>query len=115
MRHVAGMQLGAEFERYDALGLAPQAIDISPLQGCWTTTRRYRPVLSRLVLRRDSRDHFWEIAVGAIGRVRQAEVLKDLQQTLLLIEKFCVSTGLLDSAKESAANDLEVFVTKLRS
>jgi len=62
--------------------------------------------LVRFVLRRQFRDHFWEIAVGAIGRIRQAEVLKDLQQTLLLIEEFCVRAGFLDSAKEAAANDL---------
>ena len=50
-------------------------------------------------------DHFRELATGAVGGIRQAKILEDLQKSLLLIKKAEMFPGAIGLAKEPLADD----------
>ena len=50
-------------------------------------------------------DHFRELATGAVGGIRQAKILEDLQESLLLIEKAEMFAGAIGLAEEPLADD----------
>ena len=50
-------------------------------------------------------DHFRELTTGAVGGIRQAKILENLQESLLLIKKAEMFLGAIGLAKEPLADD----------
>ena len=50
-------------------------------------------------------DHFRELTTGAVGVIRQAKILEDLQKSLLLIKKAEMFPGAIGVAEEPLADD----------
>lgn len=50
-------------------------------------------------------DHFRELTTGAVGGIRQAKILEDLQQSLLLIKKAEMFAGAIGFAEEPLGDD----------
>ena len=50
-------------------------------------------------------DHFRELTTGAVGGIRQAKILEDLQKSLLLIKKAEMLAGAIGFAEEPLGDD----------